>query len=105
MENTKRNVEIITEYKSSNVVIGAKVFVTVEMARAILRETVLKPAIPAYTGKSLPGQPIAVEQSMLEVNSEMLFIARDVLRTIAKSVLYTDSSTMDLAGVITELNK
>lgn len=74
-ENTRKEnlVEVITEYREANVVIGGKVYMSAEDAKSILM----------LTNETLDGD---------EMNT-MLYQCREILRSMAKQVLYQPSDT------------
>lgn len=84
MENTKRNVEIVTEVKEASVITGAKVFISIEDARVILGTTNILPKpegnTPEFLKRSLPVDPDDLN---------MLYNCRSLVRFFAKAVLYS----------------
>lgn len=75
----KKNVRLLTEYKESEVIVGAEFTISVADARGILDLTRMD--VPENGGDPF------------EEQREMLFVSRDILRKIAKAVLYTTGDT------------
>lgn len=83
MENSKRLINPVTEYKNANVVVGATVFISTDDARAILSETNLVRRA-AKENEDLGAYLTSIDEEDLRVLQE----SRDMLRQFAKSILY-----------------
>jgi hypothetical protein len=95
MENTKRITQV-SEHKSTNVLVGANIYLSVKEAKAILRNTDLKPVLDKYDGKERE----SIEQHNIAVAEE----ARYLLRQIAKAVLYSAEEYVSLLSLAEEFS-
>lgn len=72
-------IDVITEYKSGNAIVGGKIFISTEDAKAILRETATMPPLPAGEDEAM----------YVQEATNRLHNANAILRQFAKAILYS----------------
>lgn len=84
--------EVITEYKACDVVVGGKIFISAEDAKTILHSSQIVNRVPS-------------KESAISVDEEdyrMLFECRDLLRRFAKSILQTPSTESSIGDLLSK---
>lgn len=84
--------EVITEYKACDVVVGGKIFISAEDAKVILHRTQIVNREPTKE------TPIHVD----EEDYRMLFECRDLLRKFAKNILQTPSTDTSIGDLLSK---
>lgn len=100
-------INVVSNYESANVIKGANVFISVEHARAILTRTELREDVsecieslynttPTSKAKHVSESEVDSDKEMVVKSKDALvesyFEMRDLLRTIAKGVLYSGTA-------------
>lgn len=92
MDKTPKMVEVITEYKACDVVVGGKIFISTEDAKVILHRTQIVNSEPAKEAAIYVG----------EEDYRMLFECRDLLRKFAKNILQTPSTDASIGDLLSK---